>query len=458
MRDYREAPERERGLKKMGPLLIVVAFALIAVAVLSLPGDSDAAPSGKCGDDLVWELDGAGNLVISGSGDMYDFKSPNVPWGQGIKSVHFEGPVTSIGNNAFDRCTSLASVSMPSATSVGEYAFYNCASLESVRMDSAKYVGMKAFSYCQSLKAVDFPAALREIGNYAFFGSGLTSVAIPGDGVMIGASAFSGCTALTSVAIPDSVSSIGKNAFYGIRCLDERGNVLDVSAGSLGGYAYEGSCCVLQRVADGFEFVSGGLVYKVDWSGDADATLVGYSDPVAHLSVPASVSYGGKDYPVSDIGPKAFYGCGSLISADLGSVSEIGMKAFARCAALESVDFGDSLETIGAYAFYACDSLASAAIPDSAASVGKCAFSLCPALSEVVIPDSAETIGDRAFYGCGSISSITIGISVASIGPGAFHGLAFFDESGIELPPTAEALAGHLYAGDGDGRLFRVTA
>jgi hypothetical protein len=342
---------------------------------------------------------------------------------------------------------------------IGPKAFYGLADLVSADLGGVSEIGMKAFARCTALKSVSFGGSLGEIGAYAFYGcSSLASAEIPDSVMSIGRSAFSGCTALTSVAIPGSVSSIGENAFYGIRFLDERGNVLDVSAGSLGGYAYEGSCCVLQRVADGFEFVSGGLVFKVDWSGDADATLVGYSDPVAHLSVPASVSYGGKDYPVTDIGPKAFYGCGSLVSADLGSVSGIGMKAFARCESLESIDFGGSLRSVGGYAFYGCDSLASVVIPDSAVSIGNCAFPFCGSLVKVVIPDSVETIGDRAFYGCGSISSVAIGSSVVSIGPGAFHGLAFFDESGNELPRTAKALAGHLYTGDGDGRLFRSAA
>jgi hypothetical protein len=231
------------------------------------------------------------------------------------------------------------------------------------------------------------------------------------------------------------VSSIGENAFFGIRFLDERGNVLDCTAAGLSGYAYEGRCCVLHRVADGFEFVSGGLVYKIDWSGDADATLVGFSEPMAHLTVPASVSHGGKEYPVSDIGPKAFYGLAELISADLGSITEIGMKAFARCAALETVSFGDSLRSVGGYAFYACDSLASVAIPDSTVSIGRYAFCLCT-----------------------SLSSVAIGSSVSSIGYQAFFDITFCDESGKRLPATAEALAGYLYVGAGDGRMYRSTA
>jgi hypothetical protein len=321
-------------------------------------------------------------------------------------------------------------------SAIGPKAFYGLIGLASADLGSVSKIGMKAFSRCGSLETVAFGESLKTIGEYAFYGCGsLASVSIPDSATSIGKSAFSGCKALTSVVIPGSVASIGENVFHGIRFLDERGNVLDGSAASLSGYAYEGSCCVLQRVVDGFTFVSGGLVFKLDWSGDADATLVGFSEPVAHLAVPGSVSYGGKDYPVVDIGPKAFYGLDGLVSADLGGVTQIGMKAFARCSSLESVDFGDSLTEIGPYAFYGCDSLVSAIIPDSVVSIGKCAFSGCISLASVAVGSSVETIGDQAFFG-----------------------IRFFDEGGKLLPRTAESLAGYLYVGDGDGRLYRSVA
>lgn len=49
----------------------------LAVAIMLLSGIvSYAASSGKCGDNLTWTMDDAGNLVITGSGDMYDAHDP----------------------------------------------------------------------------------------------------------------------------------------------------------------------------------------------------------------------------------------------------------------------------------------------------------------------------------------------------------------------------------------------
>ena len=52
-------------------LISVLAIAL-AVSVAVSADESDSAASGKCGNSANWSLDNSGNLVISGSGPMYD--------------------------------------------------------------------------------------------------------------------------------------------------------------------------------------------------------------------------------------------------------------------------------------------------------------------------------------------------------------------------------------------------
>jgi len=87
-----------------------------------------------------------------------------------IKSVIINNGITSIGNYAFYKCTSLTSITIPnSVTSIGE----------------------GAFSFCESL----------------------TSITIPNFVTSIGDNAFINCSSLTSITIPDSVKSIGDSAF-----------------------------------------------------------------------------------------------------------------------------------------------------------------------------------------------------------------------------------------------------
>ena len=91
-----------------------------------------------CGDDLYWRFEGLkGILMISGTGDMYAFRSPDeVPWPEwrpGIQSVRIEKGATGIGSFAFSECHSLTSISIPASVLViGEEAFSGCDALAEI--------------------------------------------------------------------------------------------------------------------------------------------------------------------------------------------------------------------------------------------------------------------------------------------------------------------------------------
>lgn len=101
--------------------------------------------------------------------------------------------VTSIGNSAFDECSSLTSVTIPnSVTSFGIYAFGRCISLTSVTIpNSMTKIGDYAFGGCESLTSITIPNSVTKIGNYAFYN----------------------CSFLISATIGNSVTSIGKYVF-----------------------------------------------------------------------------------------------------------------------------------------------------------------------------------------------------------------------------------------------------
>ena len=135
-----------------------------------------------------------------------------------LTSVSIGNGVTSIGNGTFSNCTSLTSVTIPnSMTSTGIGTFANCTSLTSVTIpNSVTSIGNKAFASCKSLTSVTIPNSVTSIGDWAFSScQSLTSVTIPNSVTSIGEYAFLSCSELTSVVIGNGVTNLGQNVFSG---------------------------------------------------------------------------------------------------------------------------------------------------------------------------------------------------------------------------------------------------
>ncbi|MBQ2742299.1 MAG: leucine-rich repeat protein, partial [Oscillospiraceae bacterium] len=134
-----------------------------------------------------------------------------------LTSITIPDSVTSIGIGALEGCESLASITIPDeVTSIDVRAFFGCKSLTSIAIpDGVTSIGGGTFMWCSSLTSVTIPDSVTSIAESAFFGCrSLTSITIPDSVTSIGDDAFGYCRSLTSVTIPDSVTSIGNYAFY----------------------------------------------------------------------------------------------------------------------------------------------------------------------------------------------------------------------------------------------------
>ena len=342
----------------------VVPFAASAAEVTEEPVGASSGTTGDC----TWTLDDNGSLTISGNGAMgdYSYNSPS-PWGTKIKTVIIEDGVTSIGKNAFYRCTGLTSVTIPdSVTSIGKYAFEDCTGLASVTIgNSVTSIGSGAFYNCKLLTSVTIPDSVTSIELRAFSHcSGLTSVTVAENNPVY--DSRNGCNAIIETStnklifgcqntfIPDSVTSIGDEAFDG--CTGLKSITIPDKVTSIGVAAFD-SCTGLTSV-----------------------------------TIPNSVT---------SIERYAFSGCKGLSAITIpDSVTYISYGAFYYCTSLTSISIPDSVTYISWHEFEGCSGLTSVIIPNSVTYIAERAFCYCSGLTSIIIPESVKTIGDLAFSGC----------------------------------------------------------
>ena len=369
-----------------------------------------------------------------------------------LTSVTIGDSVTSIGNNAFNYCYSLTSVTIgDSVTSIADSVFSGCSSLTNLRVDtnnpnysssddgkilynkgktkliaypsatgdvtignSVTSIGEYAFRECSKLTNVTIPDSVTSIGKGAFREcSKLTSVVIPDSVTSIGTSAFYECSSLTSVVIPDSVTSIDYGAFSD--CSSLTNVVIPDSVTSIGSYAFSGCSSLTSVYITDLEAWCN-IKFSSSLANPLDngANLYLNGSLVTDLVIPNDVT---------SIGKYAFSGCSNLTNLTIpDSVTSIGEGAFSGCSSLTSVTIGNSVTSIGDYAFYKCSSLESVVIPDSVTSIGEGAFYGCSSLTSVTIGNSVTSIGEGAFRECSKLTNVTIPDSVTSIGSYAFDG------------------------------------
>ena len=202
--------------------------------------------------NLTWKLDANGTLTISGTGAMKDYndndnRSP-IYKNSSVKKIVVEKGVTSIGESAFENCSSLTSVMIPdSVISIGTSAFHSCSRLPSITIpDSVTSIGNFAFEACNSLSSITLSNNITSIGNWAFHGCSLTSITIPDSVTSIGAMAFHSCSNLKSITIPDSVTSIESAVFY--NCTSLTSITIPDSVTSIGESAFS-NCSSLQTIS-----------------------------------------------------------------------------------------------------------------------------------------------------------------------------------------------------------------
>ena len=314
-------------------------------------------------------------------------------------------PVTSVGTSAFEGCSNLQSVTLPSSvTVIGTDAFYACVKLGSINLEEGlTTIGLRAFSGCK-LDSIVIPSTVTSIGNSAFKNNPLKSIVWKPANCSIGsadnAPFYSTNSKVTSFTFGDQVQTVPAYLCRSMSLLDTI--VLPPSVNSLGQYAFA-FCTNLKSI----------------------------NLPVTQKTLPVSF----------------FESCTSLESIELpATLTTISTDAFYGCTKLAHVNLHEGLTTIGLRAFSGCK-LDSIVIPSTVTSIGNSAFKNNPLKSIVWKPANCSigSADNAPFYSTNSkVTSFTFGDQVQTVPAYLCRSMSLLDT--IVLPPSVNSLGQYAFA------------
>ena len=302
----------------------------------------------------IWYTSTDSSVVEPYSTDAFGVNIVSNTYSDGKGVIVFDGPVTIVGEYAFEDCMSLSSVTLPSTIQqIGAYAFYDCSALQDINLpESVSVIGNYAFASCSSLQEITIPQSVNNI--YGVFAK---------------------CTGLTRFN--------GKFADASGRALISGATLMAVASAGLTSFS----------VPEGIKYISAAV-----FSGRRNLSAI--TLPEGLLT----------------IGNEAFMetGINGLVIPE--SVNYIGVKAFSGCSNLVSINLPDNITTINGELFRWCEKLNAVVIPKGVTSINSFAFSKCSSLTTLVIPANVASLGYESFSYCSSLQSLVFESAVPPTG------------------------------------------
>lgn len=404
--------------------------------------------------------------------------------------------------------------------SVGNYAFSSLDTLQSVKLPGTSFaLGLSAFNSCVNLQSVSGLAQATVDNSFyhcpkLFNSNGLMII----DGVLFGFDISSTNPNLKGdLIIPENVTKIAGGALHWVvlRSIRIPDTVELVCAGAIEPSAniaiyIDGTDITLENgwcvEKEGIEIVvinngvseSGvyyyvdpqtGLYYRLDPNGTAKLVNDNTATEAWTGNVTlGNVTYGGKEYVLTEIGENAFGANSSGITGIIlpDTLTKIGGSTFDSIAA-EEVTIPDSVKEIGTFLFYGNETIKRVTLSSQITQIPDYTFYGCTALDTVTggnitaIAKNAfdgcvklknfdfanvetvgnyafrnsgitavnfvkvKTIGDHAFSGCSALTTLTLNEGLTSVGAQAFGGTGMKE---LSVPASLTEVGNYAFYGN----------
>ena len=381
-----------------------------------------------------------------------------------FSEVVIEEGVVSIGQQAFNNCSSIQSLTLPSTLkTISEKAFENCSGLLELTLPATiESIGNKAFGGCGGV--VYLNCNLQDTNEGVFRDSKITRLVV-GDGVTsLGQRSFCGSSQLVSVAFPSSLTTIGISAFEGCKSLTEI--TLPTSLHSILNYAFK-NCEGLTELAipEGVETIG-----DYAFEGMTNLEVTHLPSTIQSLGREIFKNSTGKLYAKCNIPDVSdWYYTASFYSSRFSEVVieegvvSIGQQAFNNCSSIQSLTLPSTLKTISDNAFENCSGLLELTLPATIESIGNKAFGGCGGvvylncnlldtnegvfrdskITRLMVADGVTSLGQRSFCGSSQLVSVTFSSSLTTIGSSAFEGCKSLTE--ITLPTSLRSILNYAF-------------
>ena len=300
--------------------------------------------AGRAGVTVDFILYADGQFKFVGSGSTYELDRVwNSPWyiyRNSVKKVYVDPEITALSNWAVYSCRNLTEVTFgenSKVTRIGKNAFTRCSSLVSITLpEGVTYIGYDAFTDCTALTSVYLPDGVSSIMTNAFNGD-------------------------KNVVLNVAYNSYAKNWAESKGISYEERKPIELASGTCG----DNLSWTLS--SDGILTIAG-TGTMATYRGETNIPWYAYRSMVTKVVIGEGVT---------KLTTNAFCGCNNLTEVEFtenSSLVMIGGSAFKGCTSLKSIELPEGMTTISGNAFKYCKNLKNVYLPDTTSMIDNLAF------------------------------------------------------------------------------------